>query len=131
MLGEMFLTSTMIPKDLIILPLGKDFMRTKSKYTRILLKLSGEALAGNDGFGIDPLKAEELAQVIADISELDIQIAIVIGAGNLWRGRSGLGTWYGSGYCRLHGHVGDGDERHGVDGCIGEDWYCYAGSIRN
>jgi uridylate kinase len=70
--------------------LGKDFMKKNSIYTRILLKLSGETLAGNDGFGIDPLKAEELAQVIADISELDIQIAIVIGAGNLWRGRSGL-----------------------------------------
>jgi len=65
-------------------------MKKESKFTRILLKLSGEALAGNDGFGIDPLKAEELARVIANISELDIQIAIVIGAGNLWRGRSGL-----------------------------------------
>jgi uridylate kinase len=59
-------------------------------YKRILLKLSGEALAGLDGFGIDPLEAERLAEVIADIYELDIQIAIVIGAGNLWRGRSGL-----------------------------------------
>jgi uridylate kinase len=65
-------------------------MNIDAKYKRILLKLSGEALAGDHGFGIDPLKAEELAQVIGDITELDIQIAIVIGAGNLWRGRIGL-----------------------------------------
>jgi uridylate kinase len=61
-----------------------------AKYERILLKLSGEALAGDDGFGIDPLKAEELALVIGDIAEFDIEIAIVIGAGNLWRGSIGL-----------------------------------------
>jgi uridylate kinase len=66
------------------------FMTAKAKYQRVLLKLSGEALAGKDGFGIDPLKAEELARVIEDIYELDTEIAIVIGAGNLWRGRIGL-----------------------------------------
>ena len=65
-------------------------MTAKAKYQRVLLKLSGEALAGKDGFGIDPLKAEELARVIEDIYELDTEIAIVIGAGNLWRGRIGL-----------------------------------------
>jgi len=65
-------------------------MANQSKYKRVLLKLSGEALAGDDGYGIDPLKAEALADVIRDIAELEIQIAIVIGAGNLWRGRIGL-----------------------------------------
>jgi len=65
-------------------------MENVAKYERILLKLSGEALAGDHGYGIDPLKAEELARVIEDIAELDIQIAIVIGAGNLWRGSIGL-----------------------------------------
>ena len=65
-------------------------MESEVKYKRILLKLSGEALSSDDGFGIDPLKAEELAQVIADITNPDIQIAIVIGAGNLWRGSIGL-----------------------------------------
>jgi uridylate kinase len=65
-------------------------MDKKPKYKRILLKLSGEALAGTEGYGIDPLKAEELASVIAEIYELDIQIAVVIGAGNLWRGQLGL-----------------------------------------
>ncbi len=65
-------------------------MSNRSKYERVLLKLSGEALSGDDGYGIDPLKAEALADVIGDITELEIQIAIVIGAGNLWRGRIGL-----------------------------------------
>jgi len=65
-------------------------MEPELKYKRILLKLSGEALSGTGGFGIDPLRAEELAQHISEIAELDIQIAIVIGAGNLWRGLSGL-----------------------------------------
>jgi uridylate kinase len=65
-------------------------MSNQSKYERVLLKLSGEALAGDDGYGIDPFKAEALADVISDITALEIQIAIVIGAGNLWRGRIGL-----------------------------------------
>lgn len=65
-------------------------MEKQPIYKRILLKLSGEALAGPDGYGIDPLEAEKLAKVIADIFELNIQIAIVIGAGNLWRGSRGL-----------------------------------------
>lgn len=65
-------------------------MENEPVYKRILLKLSGEALAGSDGFGIDPLEAEKLAKVIADIFSLNIQIAIVIGAGNLWRGSRGL-----------------------------------------
>ncbi len=65
-------------------------MEKKLKYKRILLKLSGESLAGSDGLGIDPLSAEDVAQHIGEIAGLDIQLAIVIGAGNLWRGSRGL-----------------------------------------
>jgi uridylate kinase len=65
-------------------------MGKELRYKRILLKLSGEALAGASGFGIDPLKAEELAIRVKDVRELGVDVAIVIGAGNLWRGRSGL-----------------------------------------
>ncbi len=65
-------------------------MEKELKYKRILLKLSGEALAGDKGFGIDPLKAEELAIRVKEVRELGVDVAIVIGAGNLWRGRSGL-----------------------------------------
>ncbi|HMQ53744.1 MAG TPA: UMP kinase [Anaerolineae bacterium] len=61
-----------------------------AKYDRILLKLSGEAMAGEGNFGIDPHSAEDLATTIKEIYDLNIQIAIVIGAGNLWRGTVGL-----------------------------------------
>lgn len=60
------------------------------KFKRILLKLSGEALAGTEGYGIDPLRAEDVAQRVQRIVDLGVEVAIVIGAGNLWRGRRGL-----------------------------------------
>lgn len=60
------------------------------KYKRILLKLSGEALAGKSGFGIDVDEAESIAKRIKDVHETGLEIAVVIGAGNLWRGKQGL-----------------------------------------
>lgn len=57
------------------------------KYRRILLKLGGEALAGEGGFGINPGQAEDLAQKIIQVLNLGVQIAIVIGGGNIWRGK--------------------------------------------
>ena len=65
-------------------------MNKNLAYKRILLKISGEALAGPDGFGIDPIRAEYLAEHLQSVSDLGVEIAIVIGAGNLWRGRQGL-----------------------------------------
>jgi uridylate kinase len=59
-------------------------------YRRILLKLGGEALAGPGGFGIDPKRAEEVAKNVQKLLDLDIEVAIVIGAGNLWRGQDGI-----------------------------------------
>jgi uridylate kinase len=61
-----------------------------SKYRRILLKLGGEALAGENGFGIDPNRAEEVAARVQQVRAMGIEVAIVIGAGNLWRGREGI-----------------------------------------
>lgn len=60
------------------------------KYHRILLKLGGEALSGTGGTGIDPHSAGGIAQHIKEVRELGVDVAIVIGAGNLWRGRVGL-----------------------------------------
>ncbi len=60
------------------------------RYRRILLKLGGEALAGPNGFGIDPHRAREVAGVVKEVHELGVQTAIVIGAGNLWRGAVGI-----------------------------------------
>lgn len=55
-------------------------------YKRVLLKLSGEALAGESGAGIDPEKVAYIAQRVREVYELGMQVAIVIGGGNLWRG---------------------------------------------
>lgn len=65
-------------------------MEETLKYRRILLKLSGESLAGPEGFGIDPTRAEDVAMRVREVHDLGVDVAIVIGAGNLWRGRSGL-----------------------------------------
>lgn len=63
---------------------------TELKYRRILLKLGGEALAGATGYGIDPQAAREVATKVKDVKDYGVEIAIVIGAGNIWRGRDGL-----------------------------------------
>jgi len=59
------------------------------KYKRILLKLGGESLGGADGLGIHPEQAEQVAKIIADVRQCNVDVAIVIGAGNLWRGVRG------------------------------------------
>lgn len=60
------------------------------KYKRVLLKIGGESLAGPGGFGIDPERAIELARKIAQVQSLGVEVAVVLGAGNLWRGKTGL-----------------------------------------
>jgi uridylate kinase len=60
------------------------------KYHRILLKLTGESLAGSSGQGIDAAQAMEIARRIKEVRTLGVDVAIVIGAGNLWRGKIGL-----------------------------------------
>jgi uridylate kinase len=60
------------------------------KYKRILLKLGGEALAGPGGFGISPDMAEEVAAKVKAVYDRGVQVAIVLGGGNLWRGKDGL-----------------------------------------
>jgi uridylate kinase len=61
-----------------------------AQYRRILLKLGGEALAGSDGTGIDPQRALEVAEKVKQLRDREVEVAIVIGAGNLWRGVIGL-----------------------------------------
>ncbi|TLN13134.1 UMP kinase, partial [bacterium] len=56
------------------------------KYKRILLKLSGEALMGEREFGIDPSTVENIAQQLRQIVQSGIQVAVVVGGGNIWRG---------------------------------------------
>ncbi len=61
-----------------------------AQFRRIVLKLSGEALAGPDGFGIDPEQAAIIAAKIKSVHDLGVQVGVVIGAGNLWRGQRGV-----------------------------------------
>lgn len=63
----------------------------KYKYKRILVKLSGEAIGEKDGRGIDKDKLERVVDQIVDLSKSGVEIAIVIGGGNFWRGKYGEG----------------------------------------
>ena len=58
------------------------------KNKRILLKLSGEALAGDQGFGINPPELKTVAKEIKEVHDLGVQVCIVVGGGNFWRGRT-------------------------------------------
>ncbi len=62
---------------------------TKPKYNRVVLKLSGEALAGEKGFGINPAVIKSVAEQVKEIAELDVEVAVVVGGGNIWRGKIG------------------------------------------
>ncbi len=64
---------------------------SKPKYKRVMLKISGEALAGDKGFGLDQPTINAIAEKIKDCHEMGVEIAIVVGGGNFWRGRTGEG----------------------------------------
>ena len=67
-------------------------MTAKATYSRVMLKLSGEAFAGHDGNPIDGKVAEFVAREIVDARELGVDIAVVVGGGNIWRGLTGAGA---------------------------------------
>ncbi len=69
--------------------MSQQFLATP-KYHRVLLKLGGEALSGEADFGIDPSRATWIAELIRDVKKHDVEVAMVIGAGNLWRGQIGI-----------------------------------------
>lgn len=60
-----------------------------AKYKRVVLKLSGESLAGEQGFGINPPVVEDIAAQIKKVREQGVDVAIVVGGGNIWRGLAG------------------------------------------
>lgn len=64
-------------------------MANDVKYKRVVLKLSGEALAGDQGFGINPPELKTVAKEIKEVHELGVQVCIVVGGGNMWRGVTG------------------------------------------
>ena len=59
------------------------------KFKRVVLKLSGEALAGEQGFGINPSVIKSIAAQVKDLAELGVEVAVVVGGGNIWRGKIG------------------------------------------
>lgn len=59
-------------------------------FKRVLLKLSGEALAGASGTGIDPVTVDKVVSQIVELSKSGVEIAVVVGGGNFWRGRQGV-----------------------------------------
>ena len=93
----------------------------KARYRRILLKLSGEALMGDGKYGISPKTLMAIAQDVKDVVELDVEVAIVIGGGNIFRGVSGATEGMDRAIGRLHGDAGHGHQRHGPAGRAGED----------
>lgn len=60
-----------------------------ARYGRIVLKLSGEALSGQEGFGIEPAIIKSIAKQVKDVVELGVETCIVVGGGNIWRGKVG------------------------------------------
>ncbi|GAA3659463.1 UMP kinase [Asaccharospora irregularis] len=64
---------------------------SKPMYKRVLLKLSGEALAGEKGFGINNDVVNDIAIAIKEIQEIGVEVAVVVGGGNFWRGRTSEG----------------------------------------
>lgn len=66
-----------------------EVIMTATRYQRIVLKLSGEALSGEQGNGIEPSVIQSIANQVKDVAELGVEIAIVVGGGNLWRGKIG------------------------------------------
>lgn len=60
----------------------------EAKYKRVLLKISGEALMGDGGHGIDPVSTAGIAAQIKEVNEMGVEIAVVVGGGNFWRGTS-------------------------------------------
>lgn len=68
----------------------EDGMGDLPKYRRVVLKISGEALAGARGFGIDPEIVESIAAQIAEVRQRKVDIAVVVGGGNIWRGTDSI-----------------------------------------
>ncbi|WP_010530655.1 UMP kinase [Lentibacillus jeotgali] len=62
---------------------------TTARYRRIVLKLSGEALSGDQSYGIEPQVIQSVASQIKEVAELGVEVAVVVGGGNIWRGKVG------------------------------------------
>ena len=84
-----------------------------------MLKISGEALMGDQGYGLHPPTVQRIAEEVKSVHDLGVEICMVIGGGNIFRGLQGSGAGDGAHDRRLHGHAGHGDERAGDAGGAG------------
>src|ERR1700755_2703304 len=78
----------------MVLPYGEVDRRevvVVRRYGRVVLKLSGEALAGDEGWGVNPASLGQLAQEVLSLHDLGVQVAVVVGGGNYFRGRMAEG----------------------------------------
>jgi len=66
-----------------------EVIMTTARYKRIVLKISGEALAGEQGYGLEPKIVQSIAEQIKEVVELGVEVAVVVGGGNIWRGKVG------------------------------------------
>jgi uridylate kinase len=66
-----------------------EVIMTTARYSRIVLKLSGEALSGNQGYGIEPKVIQSIATQVKEVVKLGVEVAVVVGGGNIWRGKVG------------------------------------------
>ena len=91
---------------------------TTSRYHRVVLKLSGEAFADqHDGFGIDAEVVQRIAEDVTKArADLGVEIAIVVGGGNIFRGMTGATPGHGPRPRRLHGHARHRHQRAGAAG---------------
>ena len=98
-------------------------MGDEYKYKRVLLKLSGEALAGDQGYGIDPKVVDDLVEQIGEVVKGGVQVAIVVGGGNIFRGLAGSAEGMDRAQADYIGMLAtvmnslalqDGFERHGI-----------------
>ena len=85
-MGGIALAGAALPADKVPVPAARPPLAPGVKYRRILLKLSGEALMGGKGGGIDPAVLAQIADEIIDVHSLGVEMALVIGGGNIFRG---------------------------------------------
>ena len=81
------------------------------RFGRILLKLSGEALMGSLDYGTDGAEVDRIAEQVSAVRDRGVEVAIVVGAGNIYRGLDGRRAGDGPRHRRLHGDAGDGAQR--------------------
>lgn len=95
------------------------------------MKLSGEALAGTKGYGIDPVTVDNIAGQIQEVLASELQIAIVNGGGNIWRGLSGASKGMDRATADYMGMLATIINSLGLAGCFGKSWHTYQGTDCN